>query len=436
MAEGTPLPHDTANGYPYGMPNLSRNDTEVTGLLGEVSVPQDRYESRERRTEREIYLDYNGSAPLDPRVARIMVPVLTERSGNASSTHRFGQRQGALVDDAREQVAELVGGSPSGVVFTASATEANNLALRGAVETAPERRDRILVSAAEHASVARTAKWLEERGLVRLDIIPVTEGGFVDLAALESLLGPDVLLVSVIAANGETGVMNPLADVSQLVRGTGALLHSDVTQFVGWMPLRMEELEIDLVSLSGHKICGPGGVGALVGNRQALRRLGPQIHGGGHERGLRSGSLNVAGIVGLGAAAAIASEERAAGSQRVSQLRDRLTRALKARMPDVSEIGDATCRLPNTANLRFQGADADAVVVNMDPVAASTGSACSSGSIEPSDVLLAMDLSREAAFECVRFSLGRFTTREEIDLAVDRTVQAVKRVRSLSGEEN
>ena len=418
------------------MPNLSRNDTEVTGLLGEVSVPQDRYESRERRTEREIYLDYNGSAPLDPRVARIMVPVLTERSGNASSTHRFGQRQGALVDDAREQVAELVGGSPSGVVFTASATEANNLALRGAVETAPERRDRILVSAAEHASVARTAKWLEERGLVRLDIIPVTEGGFVDLAALESLLGPDVLLVSVIAANGETGVMNPLADVSQLVRGTGALLHSDVTQFVGWMPLRMEELEIDLVSLSGHKICGPGGVGALVGNRQALRRLGPQIHGGGHERGLRSGSLNVAGIVGLGAAAAIASEERAAGSQRVSQLRDRLTRALKARMPDVSEIGDATCRLPNTANLRFQGADADAVVVNMDPVAASTGSACSSGSIEPSDVLLAMDLSREAAFECVRFSLGRFTTREEIDLAVDRTVQAVKRVRSLSGEEN
>lgn len=435
MAEGAPLPHETANGYPYGMPNLTRNDAEVTGLLGEVSVSQDRYESRERRTEREIYLDYNGSAPLDPRVARVMVPVLTERSGNASSTHRFGQRQSALVDDAREQVAELVGGSPTGVVFTASATEANNLALRGAVDTAPARRDRILVSAAEHASVGRTAKWLEERGLVRLDIIPVTKGGFVDLAALESLLGPDVLLVSVIAANGETGVMNPLADVSELVHGTGALLHSDVTQLVGWIPLRMEELGIDLVSLTGHKICGPGGVGALVGNRQALRRLGPQIHGGGHERGLRSGSLNVAGIVGLGAAAVIASEERAADSQRVSQLRDHLTQALKVRMPDVSEIGDATCRLPNTANLRFQGADADAVVVNMDPVAASTGSACSSGSIEPSDVLLAMGLSREAAFECVRFSLGRFTTREEVDLAVDRTVQAVTRVRNLSGEE-
>ena len=416
------------------MPNVSRNEAEGASLPGEVSASQRRYGARERRNEREVYLDYNGSAPLDPRVARVMVPVLTERSGNASSTHRFGRRQGALVDDAREQVAALVGGSPTGVVFTGSATEANNLALRGAVETATGGRDRILVSAAEHASVARTAKWLEERGLVRLDIIPVTEGGFVDPAALEALLGPDVLLVSVIAANGETGVMNPLAEVSELVHGTGALLHSDATQFVGWMPLKMEVLGIDLVSLSAHKICGPGGIGALVGNRQALRRLSPQVHGGGHERGLRSGSLNVAGIVGLGGAAAIALEERAAESRRVRQLRDHLTQALKAGMPDVSEIGDATCRLPNTANLRFHGADADAVVVNMDPVAASTGSACSSGSIEPSDVLLAMGLSRGAAFECVRFSLGRFTTREEIDLAVARTVQAVKRVRSLSGE--
>ena len=417
------------------MPNVTRIEAEVTGFLGEVSVPQERIVSRELGTEREIYLDYNGSAPLDPRVARVMVPVLTERSGNASSTHRFGRRQTALIDDAREQVAALVGGSPTGVVFTASATEANNLALRGALEAAPARRDRILVSAAEHASVTRTAKWLEERGSVRLDIIPLTDGGFVDLAKLEALLGPDVLLVSVIAANGETGVMNPLAEVSEVVRDTGALLHSDATQFVGWMPLRMEELGIDLVSLSGHKICGPGGVGALVGNRQALRQLGPQIHGGGHERGLRSGSLNVAGIVGLGVAAAIASAECAAETQRARQLRDRLTQALKVRIPGVSEIGDTTRRLPNTANLRFRGADADAVVVNMDPVAVSTGSACSSGSIEPSDVLLAMGLSREAAFECVRFSLGRFTTREEIDLAVDRTVQTVTRVRCLSGEE-
>ena len=337
-----------------------------------------------RDIAREVYLDYNGSAPLDPRVADVMVPVLTEGSGNASSTHAFGRRQAVLVEDAREQVAALVGGSPNGVVITASATEANNLALRGALEGAPADRHRIVVSAAEHASVLRTAKWLAERGWVRLDIVPVTEGGVIDLAALESLLGPDVLLVSVIAANAETGVMNPLNDISELVRGTGALLHSDVTQFVGRMPLEMEELGIDLVSLSGHKICGPGGVGALVGSRRALGRLRPQTHGGGHERGLRSGSLNVAGIVGLGAAADLARQERVPESRRVGRLRDQLTQALKARLPYVNEIGDVSCRLPNTANLRFQGADADAVVVNMDPVAASTGSACSSGSIEPS----------------------------------------------------
>ena len=394
-----------------------------------------RHESRAPDIAREIYLDYNGSAPLDPRVADVMVPVLTERSGNASSTHAFGRRQAALVEDAREKVAALVGGSRNGVVFTASATEANNLALRGTLDGAPPGRHRILVSAAEHASVSRTAKWLAERGLVRLDIVPVTGGGFVDLERLESLLGPDVLLVSVIAANAETGVMNALDEISGIVRGTGALFHSDATQFVGRIPLEMEESGIDLVSLSGHKICGPGGVGALVGNRRALRRLCPQVHGGGHERGLRSGSLNVAGIVGLGAAAHIACEERVAESRRVGRLRDRLTQTLKARMPGVSEIGDVNHRLPNTANLRFHGADADAVVVNLAPVAASTGSACSSGSIEPSDVLLAMGLSREEAFECVRFSLGRFTTQDDVDLAVDQTVRAVARIRGLSGED-
>ena len=420
----------------YGMSTFTRTKTEVTGSLGEVAAPQGRNGPREGRgTEREVYLDYNGSAPLDPRVARVMVPVLTEQLGNASSNHRFGRRQAALVADAREHVAGLVGGSPTGVVFTASATEANNLGLIGVLETAPAGRSRILVSAAEHASVARTAKWLADRRMARVDVVPVTERGLVDLARLESLIGPDVLLVSVIAANGETGVMNPLAGISELVRGSGALLHSDATQLVGRLPLEMEQLDIDLVSMSGHKICGPGGVGALVGNRRALRRLSPQIHGGGHERGLRSGSPNVAGIAGLGAAAEIASRERASESRRVGQLRDCLTRGLKARLPRVNEIGDVTCRLPNTANLRFQGADADAVVVNMDPVAVSTGSACSSGSIEPSDVLVAMGLSREAAFECVRFSLGRFTTPDEIDLAVERTVQAVARVRGLSGEE-
>ncbi len=418
------------------MPNVTRIESEISTLLNEAStlrVGLD--ESRGHGPAREVYLDYNGSAPLDPRVADVMIPVLIERSGNASSTHVFGRRQATLVDDARVQVAALVGGSPNGVVFTASATEANNLVLQGALEGAPTGRHRILVSAGEHASVSRTARWLADRGLVRLDIVPVTTGGFVDLAQLESLLGPDVLLVSVIAANAETGVINPLSEIAEIVRGTRALLHSDATQFVGRLPLAMEESGVDLVSLSGHKICGPGGVGALVGHRRALSRLRPQMYGGGHEKGLRSGSLNVAGIVGLGAAAQLAFEERASESRRVGRLRDRFTQALKARLPRISEIGDVSCRLPNTGNLRFHGADADAVVVNMHPVAASTGSACSSGSIEPSDVLLAMGLSREAAFECVRFSFGRFTTQEDIDLALDRTVEAVARVRGLSGND-
>ena len=388
------------------------------------------------RTARDVYLDYNASAPLDPRVADVMVPVLRDRSGNASSTHRFGQRQAAAVDGAREDVAALVGSSPSGVVFTSSATEANNLALRGAVEGAPPGRTRILVTAVEHASVLRTARWLEERGLVQLDVVPVTEGGFVDLSALESILDSDVLLVSVIGANGETGVLNPLGQISEIVRSFGAIFHSDVTQQVGRMPLDMEELSIDVLSFSGHKICGPGGVGALVGNRQALRRLCPVIHGGGHERGLRSGSLNVAGIVGLGVAADIALEERVPESQRVARLRDRLTASLESCLDGVIQIGDVSRRLPNTANVRFAGADADAVVVNLEPVAASTGSACSSGSIEPSEVLLAMGLSREAAYECVRYSLGRFTTEEDIDIAVDRTVAAVSRVRAMTSGES
>ena len=392
----------------------------------------DRSRPRASRASREVYLDYNGSAPLDPRVAAVMVPALTERSGNASSTHSFGQRQAAAVDGARQSVAALVGGSPSGVVFTASATEANNLALRGAVDAAPPNRSRVLVSAVEHASVLRTARWLEESGLVELDVVPVTRGGFVDLLALESLLGPDVLLVSVVAANGETGVINPLREIADLVRSVDALFHSDATQLVGWEPLDMEGLHIDLFSLSGHKICGPGGVGALVGNRQALRRLSPIVHGGGHERGLRSGSLNVAGIVGLGVAADIAVEERTGESERVTQLRDRLVTTLGSHLHEVTQIGDVDRRLPNTANVRFGGADADAVVVNLEPVAASTGSACSSGSIEPSEVLLAMGLSREAAYECVRFSLGRFTTEEDIDLAVDRAVAAVSRVRAMT----
>ena len=383
----------------------------------------------------EIYLDYNASAPLDPRVAEEMLPVLTAGVGNASSAHRFGQRQAGAVELAREHVAALVGGSRSGVVFTAGATEANNLALHGAVEAAAPSRTRLLISAVEHASVRQTAHRIAELGLAKVDLIGVTPGGFVDLEAFDELLETDVLMVSVMAANSETGVLNPVPEVAERARAAGALFHCDATQYVGRLPFDMAQVGADLVSFSGHKICGPGGVGALVGTPSALRRLAPVISGGGHERGLRSGSLNVAGIVGFGVAARIAAAERTSESTRVEILRDRLVAAVQERLPDVSQNGDVARRLANTANLRFTGADAEAVIVNMDPVAVSAGSACSTGAIEPSPVLVAMGLSREAAFESVRFSLGRFTTDADIEPAASRTATAVQYVRAVLGED-
>ena len=381
---------------------------------------------------REVYLDYNASTPLDPRVFEAMAPVLSGEVGNASSVHRFGRRQAAAVDEAREHVAALVGGRPGGVVFTAGATEANNLALRGAAEAAPEDRRRMLVSAVEHASVGRTARWLADCGLTKLDVIGVTAGGFVEPDAVEDMVGDDVVLVSVMAANSETGVLNPVGEIAERARAAGALFHCDATQMAGRMTFDMEELGADLVSVSGHKICGPGGVGALVGTRHALQRLAPVVHGGGHERGLRSGSLNVGGIVGLGAAARIAADERESESARVGILRDRLVTELGARLPDMHQNGDLTRRLPNTASIRFEGADAEAVMSNMDPVAVSTGSACSAGSIEPSEVLTAMGLSRDAAFESVRFSLGRFTTEADIATAIENAIASVERVRAMT----
>jgi cysteine desulfurase len=276
---------------------------------------------------------------------------------------------------------------------------------------------------------------LSDQSLAEVDAIPVTCGGAIDLDAFDDLLGDDVLLVSVMAANSETGVLNPVVEIADRVHAAGALFHCDATQYAGRLPFDLSDIGVDLVSLSSHKICGPGGVGALVAAKSS-GRLRPIIHGGGHERGLRSGSLNVAGIVGFGAAAAIAVEERTQEAARLGPFRDRFVAELKGRLTGVEENGDIDCRLPNTANIRFAGADAEAVVANMDPVAVSTGSACSAGAIEPSAVLLAMGLSREAAFESVRFSLGRFTTAEEIEIAAQKTVAAVEYVRAMSEGES
>jgi cysteine desulfurase len=379
----------------------------------------------------EIYLDYNASAPVDPRVVDVVSRHLAFGIGNASSSHRYGYRQAAAVETAREQVADLLSARPRGVVFTSGATEANNLALRGIAERAPSSRCRILVSSVEHASVLGVARLLSDAGLAKVEFIPVTTGGGVDLDALARMMSDEVLLVSVMAANSETGVCNPLVAIGEIVHESGALFHCDATQAAGRISVGLTD-GMDLLSISGHKLCGPQGVGALVGSRTVIDGLHPLIVGGKHERGLRSGSLNVPGIVGLGVAAHILRGEREAESARVRQLRDRLVFALTRRLPEVHEIGDPIARLPNTASLRFAKADAEAVLNQIDPVAASTGSACSSGAIEPSHVLLAMGLTRDEACEVVRFSLGRFTTPAEIEEAVDRIVTGVEYVRSAS----
>lgn len=379
----------------------------------------------------EVYLDYNASSPLDPRVAESMMPVQTEMFGNASSAHRFGRRQNLMVEEAREQVAELVGCQAGRVVFTGGATEANNLALKGITFGASQSLPRILVSAAEHSSVLGPALWLKERGLASLDLIPVEAGGGVDVQALEGLLGPDVLLVSVMSANGETGVLNPVEQVAEMTNEVDVLFHCDVTQSIGRLPFDFDETGIDLVTLSGHKICGPTGIGAMVASNRVMKQMQPLIHGGGHEKGLRSGSLNVAGIVGFGVAAQIASKEKIYESERVGTLRDALVAGLKSSLTGVSEIGDVTRRLPNTACIRFHNVDAEAIVSGIDPVAISAGSACNSGSIKPSEVLVAMGVPHEQIFEAVRFSLGRFNSSDEIDFAINKVISAVEFVRSM-----
>lgn len=382
---------------------------------------------------KEVYLDYNGSSPLDPRVSEVMARAFVDCVGNAASNHAFGRRQKAVVDDAREFVATMVGGHAQGVIFTSGATEANNLALQGALTGGRDDMPRIAISAVEHASVRRAAGWLDRCGLAQLSIVPVTAGGYVDIDSLQEVVDPEVALVSVMAANSETGVLNPIAEVAEAAHAAGALFHCDATQYVGRLPLDFHDVGADLVSVSSHKIAGPSGVGALVGTRSALKKLRPLLHGGGQERGLRSGSLNVAGIVGFGVAARIAAEERVSEGIHVGKLRDRLVEGLKSRIPEVYDVGDVGRRLPNTANVRFKDVDAEALVANMDPVAVSTGSACSSGSVEPSAVLLAMNIPRDAAFESIRFSLGRFTTREDVDLAVQQAEAAVRHVRAMAG---
>jgi cysteine desulfurase len=377
-----------------------------------------------------IYLDAHATTPVDPRVLDAMLPLLRDQVGNASSLdHAAGRRTRDAVDTARKQVAAVINASHKDIVFTSGATEADNLAIKGVAESQSDRGDHIVTVATEHRAVLDTCRRLADRGL-RLTVLPVDADGLVDLAALEAALEPKTILVSVMAANNEIGVIQPLAAIGRLTRARGILFHTDAAQAFGRIPLDVNAMGIDLLSISAHKIHGPQGVGALyVRTRQPTVRLTPIFDGGGHERGLRPGTLNAPGIVGLGAAAAIAQAEMVDESARIAVLRDRLLEGLRAAIEGVHVNGSRVHRLPHNLNVSIDGTD-ETLASRLDGLAVSAGSACASGSIEPSYVLRALGVPAARAHGTLRFGLSRFTTDEEIDRAIAIVREGVERLRA------
>jgi len=371
-----------------------------------------------------IYLDHNATTPLDPRVLDTMLPYLTERFGNAASPHAMGVEAADAVERARVRLAAALGADPREIVWTSGATEADNLALKG-VAAAPiyARRRHLVTVRTEHKAVLDPCLELERGGL-RVTRLPVDRQGMLDLERLRDALTEDTLLVSVMAANNETGVLHPIEEIGALCRARGVLFHCDATQAIGREPIDVERCKVDLLSLSAHKFHGPKGVGALYLRRRRPRvRCEPLFHGGGHERGLRSGTLDVAGIVGLGSAVELAVAEMEGERCRQLRLRDVLERGLLERAPSATVNGHPFRRLANTLNISFPGVDAEELLRAMPDLAASTAAACTSASRQPSYVLRAMSASSEQIRGSVRFSLGRFTREEEIDEALE-TVDA------------
>jgi cysteine desulfurase len=381
-----------------------------------------------------VYLDYHATTPVDPRVLEAMRPYFTEHFGNAASrSHVFGMRAAAAVEKAREDVADLVGANAKEIVFTSGATEADNLAVLGAARARRAKGTHVVVSAIEHRAVLDPCARLETEGFRVTRLVP-DRLGRTDAAAVRSALEPDTVLVAVMAANNEIGTLNPVARIAGLCKERGVLFHSDAVQAAGKVPLDVHASGVDLLALSAHKLCGPKGVGALFVRASNPRvTLDPILFGGGHERGLRPGTLDVPGIVGFGAAAAIARAEGAAEAVRVAALRDRLWDRLRTGIPGASRNGAPAASLPGNLNVRFPGAPSDTVMMETRDLAVSAGSACTSASVEPSHVLLGIGLTKEEAHESIRFGLGRFTTEEEVDWAAEAVTSAVARVRAARG---
>ncbi|HXX48053.1 MAG TPA: aminotransferase class V-fold PLP-dependent enzyme [Myxococcota bacterium] len=383
-----------------------------------------------------IYLDHHATTPCDARVVAAMLPYFAEEYGNAASrTHAFGWRAAAAVEKARAQVAELVGADPREVVFTSGATEANNLALLGGARGLRRARGggvtRVITCATEHRAVLDPLAALEREGFASLRL-PVAPDGRVDPERLRAALAEPALLVSIMHANNEIGVVQPIEALARLAAAAGAAFHCDAAQSASTLPLDLTQLGVDFLSLSAHKLYGPKGVGALVVRRGAQARLEPILHGGGHERGLRSGTLPVALCVGFGAAAELARERRDADARRLAALRDRLLARLEAELPEIVVNGSLEQRLPGNLNVSFLGAEGEALLAALPELALSTGSACTSAKREASHVLRALGADEARALSALRFGLGRGNGENEIERAAELVIAATRRLRALS----
>jgi cysteine desulfurase len=380
-----------------------------------------------------IYMDHNATTPVDPRVLDAMLPYFTDKFGNAASrNHSFGWAAEEAVENARAQVASLIGAAPKEIIFTSGATESDNLMLKGTAETYREKGSHIVASAIEHKAVLDTCKRLENSGFT-VTFLPVQRDGCVDPEELSNALTPKTILITLMYANNEIGVINPIAQIGRIAKEHGILFAVDAAQAVGKIPVDVQKDNIDLLAISGHKIYGPKGIGALYIRRQNPRvQLCALIDGGGHERGVRSGTLNVPGIVGLGKACEIAQKEMPQEAQQVAGLRDRLRAGLQSKLEGVSINGSLEHRLPNNLNASFAQVDGEALLMGLDDVAVSSGSACTSATLEPSYVLKALGLNEDLAGSSIRFGLGRFNTQEEVDYVTDKVVQVVSKVREVS----
>jgi cysteine desulfurase len=380
-----------------------------------------------------IYLDNHATTPIDPRVLEAMLPHLTSKFGNAAShSHRFGWEAEQAVEMARGQIAALIGAVPEEIAFTSGATESDNLALKGVAEAYRDRGNHIITAVTEHKAVLDSCKSLEKLGC-RVTYLPVQADGLIDLDQLSETFTSETILVSIMAANNETGVLQPMEQIGEICRQRGVLFHSDAVQALGKVPLGVKQMQLDLVSLTAHKCYGPKGCGALyVRGGEPEVRVAPMIDGGGHEHGRRSGTLNVPGIVGFGKACEIAPQEMAEESCRIAGLRNRLRDQLLDGLENVSINGSMEHRLPGNLNMSFHDVEAEELMTALNTIAVSSGAACTSDKVEPSHVLRALGLTEAAAGSAIRFGIGRFNTEAEIEYVAGRVIEAVKSLRELS----